>query len=43
MQTQADLSSAGWRKSRHSNNGGDCVEVAKLDRPVAYVQGDDSE
>jgi hypothetical protein len=24
-----DLSSAAWRKSAHSNNGGACVEVAR--------------
>ena len=27
----ADLSGAQWRKSRHSNNEGACVEVAFLD------------
>ncbi|MDL4774532.1 DUF397 domain-containing protein [Actinomadura xylanilytica] len=26
----ADLSRAVWRKSRRSNNGGECVEVADL-------------
>ncbi|MGW3181860.1 DUF397 domain-containing protein [Kitasatospora sp. NPDC001119] len=25
---EVDLAGAGWRKSTHSNNGGDCVEVA---------------
>ena len=26
-----DLSPAGWRKSRYSQSGGNCVEVARLD------------
>ncbi|WP_371515784.1 DUF397 domain-containing protein [Kitasatospora sp. NBC_01300] len=28
MSDRADLSGASWIKSSHSNNGGDCVEVA---------------
>jgi hypothetical protein len=24
-----DLTGAAWRKSKHSNNGGNCVEVAR--------------
>jgi Domain of unknown function (DUF397) len=28
--TDLDLSRAAWRKSTHSNNGGNCVEVARL-------------
>jgi hypothetical protein len=30
-----DLSRAAWRKSTHSNNGGDCVEVAGTGPAVA--------
>jgi hypothetical protein len=30
MPDQDDRSRAIWRKSRHSTNGGDCVEVARL-------------
>ena len=29
------LSRAAWRKSKHSNNGGDCVEVAGTGSAVA--------
>lgn len=28
MTPELDLSRAVWRKSRHSNNGGACVEIA---------------
>ena len=31
----ADLFPAAWRKSTHSNNGGDCVEVAGTGSAVA--------
>jgi hypothetical protein len=30
--TGSDLPGVQWRKSRRSNNGGDCVEAATLDR-----------
>ena len=33
--TAPDLSRAVWRKSRSSNAGGSCVEVAALDRLIA--------
>jgi hypothetical protein len=29
MTGHVDLTSAAWRKSTHSNNGGNCVEVAR--------------
>lgn len=30
-----DLTEMNWRKSSYSNNGGQCVEVADLERSVA--------
>lgn len=40
--TGADLPNAAWRKSRHSaGNGGDCVEVATVDRRVAVRDSKD--
>jgi hypothetical protein len=36
-----DLSRAAWRKSTHSNNGGDCVEVAGTGPAVAVRDSKD--
>jgi hypothetical protein len=36
-----DLIHAAWRKSSHSGNGGNCVEVAKFDRAVGVRDSKD--
>jgi hypothetical protein len=36
-----DLSRAAWRKSTHSNNGGDCVEVARTGPALAVRDSKD--
>ncbi|TYB46449.1 DUF397 domain-containing protein [Actinomadura chibensis] len=37
-----DLSTAAWRKSsRSSNNGGDCIELARIDNVVAIRDSKD--
>ncbi|WP_181722357.1 DUF397 domain-containing protein [Nocardia gipuzkoensis] len=33
-----DLSGAKWRKSSHSQSGGDCVEIAHLDGGMVGVR-----
>lgn len=39
--TSVDLSRAIWRKSRRSNNGGNCVEVAALPHDIAVRDSKD--
>jgi hypothetical protein len=38
-----DLSRAAWRKSTHSNNGGECVETAATCRMLAVRDSKDPE
>ncbi|SEG91158.1 protein of unknown function [Thermomonospora echinospora] len=33
--SDSDLTNVAWRKSTHSNNGGDCVEVGGCEHTVA--------
>jgi hypothetical protein len=33
--TELDLSRAAWRKSTHSNNGGNCIEIAPAPGAIA--------
>ena len=33
--TNLGRSAATWRKSSHSGNGGNCVEVARVERTIA--------
>ncbi|MEU6041489.1 DUF397 domain-containing protein [Actinomadura sp. NPDC047616] len=36
-----DMTGAVWRKSRQSNNGGNCVEVAKLRKTIGVRDSKD--
>jgi hypothetical protein len=36
--TDLDLSRATWRKSTHSNNGGNCIEIARMTADAIAVR-----